>query len=453
MASPLGSKLVLAIDPGIRTGCKVVILNAQGNLVDNAVIFPFTGGSQVKEAGEILLALAKKHHLEAIAIGNGTGGRDTEKFVRSLVLPGNIPVHLVNESGASIYSASEVAREEFPDQDLTIRGAVSIGRRLMDPLAELVKIEPKAIGVGQYQHDVSQLQLARKLDAVVEDCVNSVGVDINTASVPLLTHVAGLNRSVAEKIVAYRDAQGIFLERKKILDVPGIGPKSFEQAAGFLRIINGKNPLDASAVHPEAYPVVERIVAASNKPIKEIIGNREFIQQLKAKDFTDERFGVITVGDIFAELEKPGRDPRPQFKTAKFKDGVHDVRDLRVGMLLEGTVTNVANFGAFVDVGVHQDGLVHVSALTDKFIDDPRKVVKTGDVVKVKVLEVDVKRKRISLTMRLDDPVGAAAAEKPKKEKRAKPDRVQQKLEQNLNKSKNAPQSAMAAAFAKAVTK
>ncbi|OIO73067.1 MAG: RNA-binding transcriptional accessory protein [Zetaproteobacteria bacterium CG1_02_49_23] len=456
LAAPAGQRATIGLDPGLRTGVKVAVVDHTGKLLETTTIFPHVPHKRWQESIAALAVLSAKHHVDLIAIGNGTASRETEALAKELrdQFPNlHLTQVVVSEAGASVYSASETAAKEFPNLDVSLRGAVSIARRLQDPLAELVKIDPKSIGVGQYQHDVSQLQLARKLDAVVEDCVNSVGVDINTASVPLLTHVAGLNRSVAEKIVAYRDAQGIFLERKKILDVPGIGPKSFEQAAGFLRIINGKNPLDASAVHPEAYPVVERIVAASNKPIKEIIGNREFIQQLKAKDFTDERFGVITVGDIFAELEKPGRDPRPQFKTAKFKDGVHDVRDLRVGMLLEGTVTNVANFGAFVDVGVHQDGLVHVSALTDKFIDDPRKVVKTGDVVKVKVLEVDVKRKRISLTMRLDDPVGAAAAEKPKKEKRAKPDRVQQKLEQNLNKSKNAPQSAMAAAFAKAVTK
>jgi len=448
LAAPAGPRATMGLDPGLRTGVKVAVVDANGKLLETATIYPHVPKNQWEESLATLAAMAGRHHVELIAIGNGTASRETEKLAGELRqrFPqlGLTPV-VVSEAGASVYSASETAALEFPNLDVSLRGAVSIARRLQDPLAELVKIEPKAIGVGQYQHDVSQVQLARMLDAVVEDCVNSVGVDINTASAPLLSHVAGLSRSMAEAIVRWRDAHGSFANRSQILDVAGIGPKSFEQAAGFLRIMNGENPLDASAVHPEAYPVVERIVAESALPIREIMGSREFVQRLKASDYISDKFGEMTVRDIFVELEKPGRDPRPEFRTASFREDVNEISDLEPGMILEGTVTNVANFGAFVDIGVHQDGLVHISMLADRFIDDPRKVVKTGDIVKVRVLEVDAKRKRISLSMRMDD---APAAKKQDKR-----DKVTQKGGSGQRPKatrKPEPQGALAAAFAKA---
>ncbi|MDI8841328.1 helix-hairpin-helix domain-containing protein, partial [Salmonella enterica subsp. enterica serovar Anatum] len=373
--------------------------------------YPHTG--QAAKAATVIAALCEKYHVELVAIGNGTASRETERFYLDVQkqFP-NVTAQkvIVSEAGASVYSASELAAQEFPDLDVSLRGAVSIARRLQDPLAELVKIDPKSIGVGQYQHDVSQTQLARKLDAVVEDCVNAVGVDLNTASVPLLTRVAGLTRMMAQNIVAWRDENGQFQNRQQLLKVSRLGPKAFEQCAGFLRINHGDNPLDASTVHPEAYPVVERILAATQQALKDLMGNSNELRHLKAADFTDDKFGVPTVSDIIKELEKPGRDPRPEFKTAQFADGVETMNDLLPGMILEGAVTNVTNFGAFVDIGVHQDGLVHISSLSTKFVDDPHTVVKAGDIVKVKVLEVDLQRKRIALTMRLDEQPGETAA-------------------------------------------
>ncbi|MHA7878767.1 MAG: Tex family protein [Saccharospirillum sp.] len=415
LAAPAGPKATIGLDPGLRTGVKVAVVDATGKVVDHGAIFPTPPQNKVKEAEQVLVALCQKHQVELIAIGNGTASRETERFVKA-VLKAHPQIKaqavMVNESGASVYSASEFAAKEFPDLDVTIRGAISIARRLQDPLAELVKIDPKSIGVGQYQHDVSQVALARQLDAVVEDCVNGVGVDLNTASVPLLARVSGLNQTIASNIVAFRDAQGAFRERKQLKDVARLGPKAFEQAAGFLKVMNGTNPLDASAVHPESYQVVERIVQHSGKAVNDLIGDSRFLRTLNAEDYTDDSFGVPTVTDILRELEKPGRDPRPEFKTAEFQDGVETLNDLRLNMILEGVVTNVTHFGAFVDVGVHQDGLVHISAMSHQFIDDPSKVVKAGDIVKVKVMEVDIARKRIGLSMRLDDDAQARAGEK-----------------------------------------
>lgn len=403
MAAPAGSKNTIGLDPGLRTGVKVAVVDNTGKLLDTATIYPHTG--REAEAQMTLFGLIRKYNVELIAIGNGTASRETERFAKEVIK--EIKEHkpqtvVVSEAGASVYSASEFAANEFPQLDVSLRGAVSIARRLQDPLAELVKIEPKAIGVGQYQHDVNQSQLARKLDAVVEDCVNAVGVDLNTASVPLLARVAGMTKTLAQNIVAYRDENGRFDSREQLKKVPRLGPKAFEQCAGFMRISEGKNPLDASGVHPEAYALVEKILQATEQSIQTLMGN-PLVCQLDAKQFTDERFGLPTVQDIFKELEKPGRDPRGEFKTATFAEGVEDITDLKAGMILEGTITNVTNFGAFVDIGVHQDGLVHISSLSDKFVEDPHQVVKTGDIVKVKVLEVDVPRKRIALTMRLDE--------------------------------------------------
>ncbi len=406
LAAPAGARATMGLDPGLRTGVKVAVIDATGKVLDTTTIYPHAPAKRWDEAVAALAVLADKHRVDLVSIGNGTGSRETESLVKELCerFPQlQLTQVMVSEAGASVYSASALAAKEFPDMDVSLRGAVSIARRLQDPLAELVKIEPKSIGVGQYQHDISHSFLARSLDAVVEDCVNHVGVDINTASAALLRHVAGLSRSMAENIVSFRDEQGAFVNRQQIIKVKGIGAKSFEQAAGFLRIMNGDNPLDASAVHPEAYSVVENIVQKTAKPVAELMGNAEFLKQLNASDFANEKFGAITVSDILLEFEKAGRDPRPEFRTAKFMSGVNEIRDLRDGMILEGVVTNVANFGAFVDVGVHQDGLVHISALTNVFVEDPRKVVKVGQVVQVKVLEADVKRKRISLTMRLHD--------------------------------------------------
>ena len=404
MAAPAGAKNTMGLDPGLRTGVKVAVVDNTGKLLATDTIYPHTG--QMDRAMLSIFQLIKQHNVELIAIGNGTASRETERFAKDVIkeIKENKPqTVVVSEAGASVYSASELAAQEFPDLDVSLRGAVSIARRLQDPLAELVKIEPKAIGVGQYQHDVNQSQLARKLDAVVEDCVNAVGVDLNTASVPLLARVAGMTKTIAQNIVTYRDENGRFDSREQLKKVPRLGPKAFEQCAGFMRIAAGDNPLDASGVHPEAYPVVEKILQATEQSIQDLMGNAGLVRQLNAKQFTDEQFGLPTVQDIFKELEKPGRDPRGEFKTATFAEGVEEITDLKAGMILEGTVTNVTNFGAFVDIGVHQDGLVHISSLSDKFVEDPHQVVKTGDVVKVKVLEVDVARRRIALTMRLDE--------------------------------------------------
>ena len=404
MAAPAGAKSTMGLDPGLRTGVKVAVVDNTGKLLDTTTIYPHTG--REAEAQVAIFSLIRKHNVELIAIGNGTASRETERFAKDVIkeIKENKPqTVVVSEAGASVYSASEFAANEFPNLDVSLRGAVSIARRLQDPLAELVKIEPKAIGVGQYQHDVNQTQLARKLDAVVEDCVNAVGVDLNTASAPLLARVAGMTKTLAQNIVEYRDENGRFESRSELKKVPRLGPKAFEQCAGFMRIAGGKNPLDASGVHPEAYPVVEKILQATAQSIQDLMGNSGVVRQLDAKQFIDEQFGLPTVQDIFKELEKPGRDPRGEFKTAVFAEGVEEITDLKPGMILEGTVTNVTNFGAFVDIGVHQDGLVHISSLSDKFVEDPHQVVKTGDIVKVKVLEVDVPRKRIALTMRLDE--------------------------------------------------
>ena len=404
MAAPAGAKNTMGLDPGLRTGVKVAVVDNTGKLLATDTIYPHTG--QMDRAMLSIFQLIKQHNVELIAIGNGTASRETERFAKDVVkeIKENKPqTVVVSEAGASVYSASELAAQEFPYLDVSLRGAVSIARRLQDPLAELVKIEPKAIGVGQYQHDVNQSQLARKLDAVVEDCVNAVGVDLNTASVPLLARVAGMTKTIAQNIVTYRDENGRFDSREQLKKVPRLGPKAFEQCAGFMRIAAGNNPLDASGVHPEAYPVVEKILQATEQSILDLMGNASLVRQLDAKQFIDEQFGLPTVQDIFEELEKPGRDPRGEFKTATFAEGVEEITDLKAGMILEGTVTNVTNFGAFVDIGVHQDGLVHISSLSDKFVEDPHQVVKTGDVVKVKVLEVDVARRRIALTMRLDE--------------------------------------------------
>lgn len=406
MAAPAGMKATMGLDPGIRTGVKVAVVDATGKVVATDTVYPFEPKMQVERAIQTIHALCQKHNVGLISIGNGTASRETDKLVAQMLKQYpecQAQKVVVSEAGASVYSASELAALEFPDLDVSLRGAVSIARRLQDPLAELVKIDPKSIGVGQYQHDVSQSQLARNLDAVVEDCVNAVGVDVNTASVPLLTRVSGLSKTLAQNIVAHRDEQGAFRSRAQLLKVSRLGPKAFEQCAGFLRIQGGDNPLDASSVHPEAYPVVERILARTGKAVHELIGNSSLLKELKPAEFTDPQFGVPTVSDIIGELDKPGRDPRPEFKTATFREGVETIRDLQPEMVLEGTVTNVTNFGAFVDIGVHQDGLVHISALTDRFIKDPRDVVKAGDIVRVKVLEVDVERKRIALTMRLQD--------------------------------------------------
>lgn len=406
LAAPAGPRAVMGLDPGLRTGVKVAVVDPTGKLVAAGTIYPHEPKRQWEESLKSLAALCSEHSVELIAIGNGTGSRETDRLVADLIKrhpERKLAKLVVNEAGASVYSASELAAREFPELDVSLRGAVSIARRLQDPLAELVKIEPKSIGVGQYQHDVDQTRLARALDARVEDCVNAVGVHVNTASAPLLARVAGLSNSVAENIVTYRNENGPFKQRKELLKVPRLGSKSFEQAAGFMRIADGDEPLDASAVHPEAYPVVERIVERTKRTVQELIGDSKFLRSLDPASFTDGQFGVPTVRDILKELEKPGRDPRPEFKAARFAEGVETLEDLKPGMILEGVVSNVAAFGAFVDIGVHQDGLVHISALSEKFVKDPREVVKAGDVVKVKVLEVDTARRRISLTLRLND--------------------------------------------------
>lgn len=431
LAAPAGPKATIGLDPGLRTGCKVAVVDHTGKLLDYSTIYPTPPQNDVVKAAAVIVGFAKKYNVELVAIGNGTGSRETDKFVGDIIkeFPQlKLRKVVVNEAGASVYSASEFAAKEFPDLDVTIRGAVSIARRLQDPLAELVKIEPKSIGVGQYQHDVSQVQLARGLDGVVEDCVNAVGVDVNMASVALLSRVSGLNQTLAQNIVDYRDQHGVFKSRAVLKKVSRFGEKTFEQAAGFLRIMQGDNPLDKSAVHPESYGLVESIAEKTGKPLESLLGDSQTLKALKPEQFTTEQFGLPTVVDIIKELDKPGRDPRPEFKTADFKEGVEKISDLKEAMILEGTVTNVTNFGAFVDVGVHQDGLVHISALSESFVSDPREVVKAGDIVKVKVMEVDVARKRIGLSMRLsDDPKQAKVdnsqikTDGPRKTKRAAP--------------------------------
>jgi len=442
LAAPAGARVTLGLDPGLRTGCKVAVIDSTGKLLDTATIYPHAPKNDWNGSLALLAKLCAKHAVDLIAIGNGTASRETDQLASELLtkLPNlRLTKVMVSEAGASVYSASELAAKEFPELDVSLRGAVSIARRLQDPLAELVKIEPKSIGVGQYQHDVSQLKLARSLDAVVEDCVNAVGVDLNTASPALLSRVSGLNSTLAHNIVQFRDQNGAFRSRQALKQVPRLGEKTFEQAAGFLRVTGGEYPLDASAVHPEAYPLVERIAKQSGRELASLMGDSAFLKSINAQQFVDERFGLPTVNDILKELDKPGRDPRPEFKTAQFAEGIHKIADLQAGMIMEGVVTNVAAFGAFVDIGVHQDGLVHISALSEKFIKDPHEAVKAGDLVKVKVLEVDVERKRIALSMRLNDKTAE------KKEAAAKPSKS------NKPTKASAPvNGAMAALFANA---
>jgi uncharacterized protein len=448
LAAPAGSRATMGLDPGLRTGVKVAVVDATGKVVDTATIYPHQPRNDWEGSLHQLALLAAKHNVALVSIGNGTASRETDRLAQDLIKRHpelKLTKIVVSEAGASVYSASEYASRELPELDVSLRGAVSIARRLQDPLAELVKIDPKSIGVGQYQHDVSQSQLARTLDAVVEDCVNAVGVDVNTASAPLLARVSGLNTSVAQSIVSHREAKGMFASRAALLAVPRLGAKTFEQAAGFLRVMAGDNPLDASAVHPESYPLVEKILADLKKDVKAVIGDSRLLASLSPAKYADERFGVPTVTDILKELDKPGRDPRPEFTTASFREGVEDIADLRPDMVLEGVVTNVAAFGAFVDIGVHQDGLVHISALSNSFVKDPHSVVKAGQVVKVKVLEVDAKRKRIALTMRLSDsaPVPGSRPEQRADRNDAK------RLAQHGRRQEAQPVNAMAAAFAK----
>lgn len=455
LAAPAGPRVVLGLDPGIRTGVKVAVVDATGKLVETATVYPHEPRRDWDGSLHTLLKLSQKHGVNLIAIGNGTASRETDKLaadlIKQLASDGpDIQKVVVSEAGASVYSASEFASQEMPDVDVSLRGAASIARRLQDPLAELVKIDPKSIGVGQYQHDVNQTELARTLEAVVEDCVNAVGVDLNTASVPLLSRISGLSGAVAKSVVRWREANGAFKNRQDLLKVTGLGAKTFEQSAGFLRIRGGNNPLDMTGVHPETYPVVEAIMAKVAQPVENVMGRSDMLKTLRPEWFVNDKFGVITVQDILVELEKPGRDPRPDFKVARFNDGVDDIRDLKEGMILEGTVSNVAAFGAFVDLGVHQDGLVHVSQLSNKFITDAREVVKTGDIVKVKVTEVDVARKRIGLTMKLNDAAPANAQRNRENRFEGGPRQGQQAhRSQGPAQSVNAGQSAMASAFAK----
>ena len=453
LAAPAGPRATMGLDPGLRTGVKVAIVDATGKVVATDTIYPHQPRNDWNGSLHSLSQLAEKHNVSLISIGNGTASRETDKLAQDLIkLRPELKLTkiVVSEAGASVYSASEFASKELPELDVSLRGAVSIARRLQDPLAELVKIDPKSIGVGQYQHDVSQSQLARSLDAVVEDCVNAVGVDVNTASAPLLARVSGLNTSVAQSIVSYRDMKGMFSSRAALREVPRLGDKTFEQAAGFLRVMNGENPLDASAVHPESYPLVEKILADIKKDVKSVLGQSSLLKGLTPAKYADEKFGVPTVTDILKELDKPGRDPRPEFTTATFKEGVEEIKDLRPDMILEGVVTNVAAFGAFVDIGVHQDGLVHISALSNTYVKDPHTVVKAGQVVKVKVLEVDEKRKRIALTMRLNDTAPAPGARNEQRGDRTDSRRLSQHQNQNQRGREQAPSNnAMAAAFAK----
>ncbi|HHX8599975.1 TPA: Tex family protein [Vibrio alginolyticus] len=452
MAAPAGPRATLGLDPGLRTGSKIAVVDSTGKVLATETIYPHPPQKQYDKSAQIVEQLVRKYNVDLIAIGNGTASRETDSFVADVIKRGNLKVQkiIVSEAGASVYSASELAAKEFPNMDVSLRGAVSIARRLQDPLAELVKIDPKSIGVGQYQHDVSQSMLAKRLDAIVEDCVNAVGVDVNTASAALLTRVAGLSSTIAQNIVDFRDENGRFEARTTLKKVPRLGPKAFEQCAGFLRIMDGKNPLDASAVHPEAYPVVKAISEKNNKDIKALIGDSSFLKGLHAVDYTDDNFGVPTITDIIKELDKPGRDPRPEFKTATFAEGVNSVSDLEPGMILEGVVSNVANFGAFVDIGVHQDGLVHISALTDRYVSDPREVVKAGDIVKVKVMEVDVQRKRIGLSMRMNDEPGQ---DNRSQRSSAAPRRNDQPQRRQPRRDDSSSNSAMGGAFAVAFAK
>ncbi|ENK2103035.1 TPA: RNA-binding transcriptional accessory protein [Vibrio alginolyticus] len=452
MAAPAGPRATLGLDPGLRTGSKIAVVDSTGKVLATETIYPHPPQKQYDKSAQIVEQLVRKYNVDLIAIGNGTASRETDSFVADVIKRGNLKVQkiIVSEAGASVYSASELAAKEFPNMDVSLRGAVSIARRLQDPLAELVKIDPKSIGVGQYQHDVSQSMLAKRLDAIVEDCVNAVGVDVNTASAALLTRVAGLSSTIAQNIVDFRDENGRFEARTTLKKVPRLGPKAFEQCAGFLRIMDGKNPLDASAVHPEAYPVVKAISEKNNKDIKALIGDSSFLKGLHAVDYTDDNFGVPTITDIIKELDKPGRDPRPEFKTATFAEGVNSVSDLEPGMILEGVVSNVANFGAFVDIGVHQDGLVHISALTDRYVSDPREVVKAGDIVKVKVMEVDVQRKRIGLSMRMNDEPGQ---DNRSQRSSAAPRRNDQPQRRQPRRDDSSSNSAMGGAFAAAFAK
>ena len=444
LAAPAGQRTTIGLDPGLRTGVKVAVVDGTGKVLDTATVYPHEPRKDWEGTLRTLAALCARHGVQLVSIGNGTASRETDALAGDLIKRHPdlaLTKVMVSEAGASVYSASELASKELPDLDVSLRGAVSIARRLQDPLAELVRIEPKAIGVGQYQHDLNQSQLARQLDAVVEDCVNAVGADLNTASAPLLARISGLNESLAKNIVAFRDEHGAFRNRRQLLKVPRVGARTFEQAAGFLRVVNGDNPLDASAVHPEAYPVVERIVSRTGVGIRELIGKTAVLRALKPEEFADAQFGVPTIKDILAELDKPGRDPRPEFRTAAFTEGVQSIGDLTPGMMLEGVVTNVANFGAFVDIGVHQDGLVHVSQLADRFVKDPRDVVKAGDIVKVRVVEIDLPRKRIALTMKVKEPAtGSSPAARPKASVVAPaPDATKP----------SAPQTSLGAAFAK----
>ncbi len=451
LAAPAGPRATMGLDPGLRTGVKVAVVDATGKVVDTATVYPHQPRNDWDGTLHTLAQLAEKHKVALISIGNGTASRETDKLAQDLIKMRpelKLTKIVVSEAGASVYSASEFASRELPDMDVSIRGAVSIARRLQDPLAELVKIDPKSIGVGQYQHDVGQTQLARSLDAVVEDCVNAVGVDVNTASAPLLARVSGLNSSVAQSIVSYRDMKGMFTSRADLRAVPRLGDKTFEQAAGFLRVMVSDNPLDASAVHPESYPLVEKILADIKKDVKNVIGDDKLLKSLNPAKYADDKFGVPTVTDILKELEKPGRDPRPEFTTATFKDGVEEIKDLRPDMILEGVVTNVAAFGAFVDIGVHQDGLVHISALSNTFVKDPHSVVKAGQVVKVKVLEIDEKRKRIALTMRLSDNAPVAGSKPEQRADRNDGKRLSQHQQSQQSRQPEAG-GAMAAAFAK----
>lgn len=453
LAAPAGPKATIGLDPGLRTGVKLAVVDATGKVLDHGAIFPTAPQRRIHEAESVLRQMIERHGVELIAIGNGTAGRETDQFVGEVLKDlgrGNISKVMVNESGASIYSASEFASREFPDLDVTIRGAISIARRLQDPLAELVKIEPKSIGVGQYQHDVSQVQLARQLDAVVEDCVNAVGVDVNTASAPLLARVAGLSHTVAANVVSLREEQGSFRERRQLKAVRGLGDRAYEQAAGFLRVMDGENPLDASAVHPESYPLVQRIAESSGRTLRSLIGDSSFLRSLNPSDYVGDGVGLPTVTDIIAELDKPGRDPRPEFRMAQFQAGVEKIGDLQPDMVLEGTVTNVTNFGAFVDVGVHQDGLVHISALANKFVKDPRDVVKAGDIVRVRIMEVDVPRKRIGLSMRLGDRAGEPRSGHCERPAGSQPRRDKRNGREPAGAQKEGAGGAMADAFARA---
>ena len=460
MAAPAGAKVTLGLDPGMRTGCKLAIVDETGKLLQTATIFPHAPQNHWDKSVRTLVNLCQQHKVTLVAIGNGTGSRESDKLVADVIskIENNKPTKvIVSEAGASVYSASEFAAQEFPDLDVSIRGAVSIARRLQDPLAELVKIDPKAIGVGQYQHDVSQSQLSQTLDNVIEDCVNAVGVDLNSASAALLSRVSGLNKTMANNVVSFRDEHGRFNNRNELKKVARLGPKAFEQAAGFLRITNGNNPLDCSGVHPETYALVEQILKQSNSTITELIGNKSALENINIETLASESFGIITIKDIISELEKPGRDPRPEFKTATFQEGVNTINDLKVGMILEGVISNVANFGAFVDVGVHQDGLVHISSLTNKFVSDPHEIVKAGEVVKVKVTEVDPQRKRISLTMRLDEvtpPVTSHSTEKSAKAgHNDNKNKHQHKNQAKVQKPKVENNAAMGNAFADAFAK